>query len=154
MLNQGYWPTEFLTVSKILKESPTKYAQSYLYTEQDTNDLTYFHIYHLKVVQRAIDELQSYLTKKMAEVRTLQTTLARLPGEFNHRQLAVLNNAVNHSNQRYTAISHATSHGVSGETARKDLRYLEQRGLPSRAKAGKQHTWMPAPNLFEKLQQH
>lgn len=154
MLNQGYWLTEFLTVSKILKESPTKYARSYLYTEQDTNDLTYFHIYHLKVIQRAIDQLQSYLTKKMQEVRTLQTTLARQPGEFNHRQMAILNNAVNHPNQRYTAVSHATSHGVSGETARKDLLYLEQRGLLSRAKAGKQHAWVPAPNLLERLDQH
>jgi len=152
MLNQGYWLTEFLTVSKILKEAPAKYARSYLYTEQDANDLTYFHIYHLEVIQRAIDQLQAYLTRKMEEARTLQITLAHQPGEFNPRQVAVLNNALNNPNQRYTALSHATSHGVSGETARKDLLYLEQGGFLARIKAGKQHAWVPAANLRERLE--
>jgi Fic family protein len=40
MLNQGFWLTEFLTVSKILRKAPAKYARSFLYTEQDSNDLT------------------------------------------------------------------------------------------------------------------
>lgn len=151
MLNQGFWLTEFLTVSKILKKAPAKYARSFLYTEQDSNDLTYFHIYHLDVLQRAVAELQRYLTGKMREVRDFQRSLATLPGEFNHRQLALLENAVKNTGQSYTAVSHATSHGVSGETARKDLTHLEERGLLGRTKIGKRFSWVPADNLVERL---
>jgi Fic family protein len=152
MLNQGFWLTEFLTVSKILKESPAKYARSYLHAEQDANDLTYFHVYHLKVIERSIAELQGHLADKMHEARSLQSMLAKMPGDFNYRQIALLNNAANHPNQRYTAVSHATSHNVSGETGRKDLMHLEQRGLLSRIKVGKQYAWVPAANLVEKLE--
>jgi Fic family protein len=151
MLNQGYWLTEFLTVSKILKNAPAKYARSFLHTEQDSNDLTYFYRYHLKVIQRAIAELQDYLKQKMQEVRDLQRSLATLPGEFNHRQLALLDNAVKNAGQSYTALSHATSHGVSDETARKDLIQLEERNLLNRVKIGKRFTWMPVDGLVDRL---
>lgn len=151
MLNQGFWLTEFLAVSKILKKAPAQYARSFLHTEQDGNDLTYFHIYHCRVVKRAIIELQDYLKVKMREARDLQRSLAMLPGEFNHRQLALLDNAVKNQKQQYTAVSHATSHGVSDETARKDLSYLEDRGLLARVKIGKRFSWSPVDGLVDRL---
>lgn len=151
MLNQGFWLTEFLTVSKILRNAPAQYARSFIYTEQDSNDLTYFHIYHLNAIQRAVEELQNYLATKMREARRLQRTLATLPGEYNHRQLALLDNAIKSSRQHYTAISHAMSHGVSDETARKDLMQLEDRGLLVRTKVGKRFSWIAADQLAERL---
>jgi Fic family protein len=151
MLNQGYWLTEFLTISKILKSAPSRYARSFLHTEQDENDLAYFHIYQLEVVQRAIKELHRYLASKMAELRDLQRSLSMQPGEFNHRQLVVLENAIKNPDARYTAISHASSHNVSPETGRIDLTDLEKRGLLSRYKVGKSYTWAPIGNLPEKL---
>lgn len=151
MLNQGFWLTDFLTVSKILRRAPARYARSFLHTEQDQNDLTYFHLYHLQVIKRAVAELQEYLKQKMQEVRDLQRSLVTQPGVFNHRQLALLNNAVNNSEQRYTALSHATSHGVSDETARKDLLVLEDRGLLQRTMIGKRFSWVPAEGLSDRL---
>lgn len=151
MLNQGFWLTEFLTVSKILKNAPSQYARSFLHTEQDNNDLTYFYLYHLNVIKRSVKELQDYLSGKIKEVRDLQRSLATLPGEFNHRQLALLDNAVKNSGQTYTATSHSTSHGVSCETARKDLMMLEDKGLLIREKIGKKYAWLPARNIVDVL---
>ncbi|GAB2743699.1 Fic family protein [Amycolatopsis magusensis] len=151
MLNQGFWLTEFLTVSKILRKAPARYARSFLHTEQDTNDLTYFFLYHLDVLKRAIEDLQQHLSAKMEEARLIQQSLATLPGEFNHRQVAVLDNAVKNPGQNYTARSHGRSHRVSEETARKDLGQLEERGFLLRVKAGKKFAWLPAPGLVEKL---
>jgi Fic family protein len=42
MLRQGYWLTEFLTISSILKKAPAQYARSFVMTEQDEGDLTHF----------------------------------------------------------------------------------------------------------------
>lgn len=151
MLSQGFWLTEFLTVSKILRKAPSQYARSFLHTEQDSNDLTYFHLYHLQVVERAIVELQQYLKLKMQEARDLQRSLATLPGEFNYRQLALLDNAIKNTRQRYTALSHATSHNVSNETARKDLTQLENRGFLVQEKIGKRFSWVSAEGLIDRL---
>lgn len=151
MLKQGYWLTEFLTISKILRNAPAKYAYSFLHTEQDQGDLTYFHIYQLQVIRRSICELHDYLARKMQEIRVLQRSLAMLPGEFNHRQAALLDNATRNPGQRYTAVSHSSSHNVTPETARQDLISLEKRGLLSRTKVGQAHVWVPVPDLSERL---
>ncbi|MGL5444452.1 MAG: Fic family protein, partial [[Mycobacterium] stephanolepidis] len=64
MLRQGYWLSEYLTISRILKTAPSKYSKSFIFTEQDQGDLTYFLIYQLKVIQRALDDLNKYLARK------------------------------------------------------------------------------------------
>jgi Fic family protein len=151
MLRQGYWLTEFLAISKILRAAPAKYGYSFLHTEHDDSDLTHFHIYHLSVVQRAIRELHEYLARKMDEIRGLQRSLAMLPGEFNHRQIALLENAVRRPGQTYTAVSHSSSHNVTVETARQDLMSLESRQLLQRTKVGHAHAWIPHPELASRL---
>jgi len=151
MLNQGYWLTEFLAISKILKAAPGKYARSFLYTEQDEGDLTYFHVYQLSVIQRSIKELHKYLARKMEEVRNFQQSIALIPDQFNHRQLAVLEHAVKNPDANYTSQSHSSSHSVTPETARLDLIDLERRGLLTKHRVLRTHVWTPIPNLADKL---
>ena len=147
MIKQGYWLTEFLVISEILRKAPAKYARSYLHTEQDDNDLTYFYVYQLSVIERAIGKLHEYLARKMHEVRDFQRSLALLPGQFNHRQLAVLERAVRNPSAYYTAQSHAASHNVTIETARQDLLGLERLKLMERSKIGKANAWYPIVDL-------
>jgi Fic family protein len=151
MLNQGYWLTEFLSISKILKAAPSKYATSFLLTESDDSDLTYFFIYQLKVIQRAITELHTYLARKMSEVRDLQRTLASTPGQFNHRQLALLEHATRNPDAHYTMQSHARSHNTSLETGRHDLLALTSKGLLRRQKIGRMYYYLPVDGLTDKL---
>ncbi len=151
MLKRGYWLTEFLTISRILNKAPAQYARSYLYTEQDGGDLTYFFLYHLNVIRRAIDDLDAYLARKVRELRETRLLLAATPGEYNHRKLALLELAIREHGSAFTARSHARSHGVSEETARQDLADLESRGLLIRTKAGKQFVWRPAPDLAVRI---
>ena len=147
MLNRGYWLTEFLSISRILKAAPAQYARSFLHTEQDDNDLTYFILYQLQVIQRSIQELHSYLNRKIRDLQEVRRSLAAMPGEFNHRQLAVLQHAMNNSDAQYTVQSHMNSHSVVHETARKDLLELEQRGLLNKHLVGKAFVWVPVPDL-------
>ncbi len=48
LLRDGYWLSEYISISSILAKAPAKYVMSYLYCETDDNDLTYFIIYHLE----------------------------------------------------------------------------------------------------------
>lgn len=152
MLRQGFWLTEFLTISRILKRAPAQYARSFLLTEQDDGDLTYFFLYQLKVFSRAIDDLHRYLARKADELREVQRHIRATPGEYNHRQLALLEHAVKNPSALYTVASHSRSHNVSGQSARNDFAALEERGLLRRAKVGKRFAWTPAADLAERLQ--
>ncbi len=151
MLRQGYWLTEFLSISRILRKAPSKYVRSFLLTEDDDGDLTHFFIYHLGVIQRAIADLHVYLADKAAEVRDVQSRLKGLPGEFNYRQLAVIDHATRNPFAVYTVASHGASHRVSPETARQDLHALEERELLERFKVSKRYMWRPVENLSSKL---
>jgi len=151
MLAEGYWLTEFLAISRILRAAPSKYARSFLDTEQDEGDLTHFFIYHLGVIQRAIRDLHAYLARKADDLRQAEAEIRALPGEFNHRQLAVVRSAVSEPDQFITAKSHAHSHRVSGQTARQDLIGLESEGYLERHKVGKAFVWRPASDLASRL---
>jgi Fic family protein len=153
MLKQGYWLTEYLTISRILKTAPAQYARSFLLTEQDEGDLTHFVIYHLNVFRRALDELNIYLERKVQELRDTRTVLSSVPGDFNYRQLSLLESAVRNPSNEYTVRSHMKNHGVVEQTARTDLYDLEGRGLLQRYKVGKQFVFTSVPDLSAKIGQ-
>jgi Fic family protein len=112
--------------------------------------LTYFILYHLEVMRRAIRELHDYIRRKTGQLRRLESELRGLV-VLNHRQRALISHALRHPNQLYTCESHRVSHGIVYETARRDLLDLARRGLLLPAKAGKAWRFSPAPDLEHKL---
>lgn len=152
MLREGFWLTEFVPISRILKQAPAQYARSFLLTEQDHGDLTHFFLYQLDVLERAIKDLHEYLARKASEVRDLQRSMRARPGVYNHRQLALLESAVKDPGAEYSVRSHSLSHNTSGETARHDLRALENAGLLVRSRRGKQYVWVPVSDLVDRLE--
>ena len=150
MRTRGYWLIEYLSISRILAKAPSQYGKSFLMTETDERDTTYFVLYQLQVIERAVRELHDYLQKKMAEVRSVEK-LIKGSAEFNHRQLALLSNAVRDPSQLYTMQSHSVSHNVTVETARTDLGDLTTRGLLERRRDGRKHVFVAAPDLAERL---
>jgi Fic family protein len=150
MRTHGYWLAEYLSISSILRKAPGKYTRAFLYTENDSRDTTYFIAYQLKVIERAIDELHAYLQKKVNEIRAVERLIKGSP-EFNHRQLALLGNAVRDSEMAYTYKSHALSHDVTHETARQDLNALVGKGLLEQKQIGLRHHFVPAPDLPVRL---
>ncbi len=149
MLSHGYWLTEYLSISRILKQAPAQYARSFLYTETDGNDATYFILYQLGVVLRAIDELHEYLQRKMQEVRQADALLRT--ADLNYRQTALLSHALRHPDAEYTFRSHMTSHRIVYESARTDLLDLAQRGFLVQRKLGRAFVFRPALDLSDRL---
>jgi Fic family protein len=156
MRRHGYWLTEFVSISSILTRAPAQYAESYLYTETDDNDATYFVIYQLRVLLRAIDRLHIYLASKEEELRRTQEQLQRsavLRAALNHRQLAVVNHALKRPLFTYTIQSHRGSHNVAYETARSDLMRLAKLGLLEQGKVGRSFHFTAPKDLSERIHQ-
>jgi Fic family protein len=150
MRTHGYWLAEYLSISKILREAPSQYVRAFLLTETDERDLTYFILHHLEVIERAIDELRRYLEGKVSNIREVEHLIRGSAG-FNHRQLALLSDALRNPDRTYTFGEHAASHGVTHETARTDLRDLAGRDLLDVQQAGRTYLFRAKPQLAERL---
>jgi Fic family protein len=146
MRTRGYWMVEYLSISRILREAPAQYSRAFLLTETDAGDTTYFLLHQLRTIERAVEELHVYLRRKASEVRDAERLIEGAAG-LNHRQLALLSDAIRHPDGVYTYQSHATSHRVTHETARHDLLQLHERLLLRRSKIGRMHAYTPAANL-------
>lgn len=152
MREQGYWLVEYLSVSKILREAPAQYGRTFLETETDGGDTTYFLIYQLQVIERAIKEMHAYLARKIGEVREIEELTQGADG-FNHRQLALLSNALRHPDHSYSFREHANTHRVTHETARADLSRLVERGLLRRKQLGREYAFEPETDLGKRLRE-
>jgi Fic family protein len=150
MLSNGYWLSEFISISRILKKAPAKYSRSFVYSETDHNDLTYFIIYQLTVLERAIADLHVYLDEKASELRSTERLLRRSQ-ELNHRQVALLSHALKHPAFRYTIRSHQRSHNVVYQTARADLLELARLGLLERRRSGRSFVFLATDDLSTRL---
>ncbi|HEY4219177.1 MAG TPA: Fic family protein [Gemmatimonadaceae bacterium] len=154
MAREGYWLCEYVSISRILKKARGQYARSYLYTETDDNDVTYFILYQMRVLLRAISDLHEYLARKASELHEAETLVrraSRVNDDLNPRQLALIHHALKMPTARYTVESHRISHGVSYETARSDLLRLAKLDLLSQRKAGKAFVFTPSADLRAKL---
>ena len=150
VLSQGFWMFGFLSISSIIRKAPAKYARSFLYTETDENDLTYFILAQLRVIQRAINELYAYLDKKADEIQKTEQFL-QSSATINHRQVDLLGHALRHPGTRYTIASHKKSQGVTYQTARTDLLDLVDRKLLGMTKAGRAFVFTAPRDLPERL---
>lgn len=146
MARHGYPLTRYLSISRVLRDAPAKYARAYLYTETDDSDLTYFVDYHLEVILESITALEQYVQKKMADTKEVEALL-RDSRDLNHRQIRLLNHALRHPGFQYTVTSHQTSHRVVNNTARADLVDLAARGLLLQSRRGRQHVFVAPRNL-------
>lgn len=146
MRKHGYWLVEYLSISRILRDAPAQYARSLLLTETDDNDTTYFVLHQLQTIERAIDDLHAYLRRKTQEIRATERLLGADDG-LNHRQLALLADALRHPDRTYTYTEHARTHRVTHETARADVSALAERGLLDRRQVGRRYLFTPSRAL-------
>jgi len=152
MQSRGYWLTEYLPISRLIRDAPGQYGRAFMETETDGGDTTYFLIHQLRVIERAIADLHDYLKRKVSEVRDVERLLQD-NAALNGRQLALLIDAIRRPAAIYSFDSHALSHRVSHETARSDLRALAESELLISRRRGRKHVFEPAPDLPERLRE-
>ena len=150
MAREGYWLCEYISISRILKKARAQYAESFLYSETDDNDATYFIVHQLNVLVRAVADLHEYLQRKVAEMREVDDMVRHnraLRAELNARQLDLLTHALKQPAGEYTIASHRRAHDIAYGTSRSDLLELAQRGLLDQRKRGRQFYFVAPPKL-------
>jgi Fic family protein len=152
MSRKEYWLIEFISISKVIKQSPTKYARAFLYVETDDNDLTYFLHQQFDVIITSISSLYDYLSKKASELQeTKQLLRGPIQTRLNYRQTALISHALKHPNNFYEIQSHRSSHGITYETARTDLHGLEKLGLLTKSKRGNAFVFQSPSSLSDRI---
>lgn len=151
MLNQGYWLSEYVTISKVLKNAPSKYSTAYLLTEDDEGDLTYFIHYQLDVFLRGLDDLDRYLEAKGQELRTVREALQAGQDGLNHRQVSVLEWLSRDQGHTLDVSGYAKRYAVGDQTARNDLNSLTELGYLVRFKIQRAYAWRVSPSLAAQL---
>ncbi|MCF6209406.1 MAG: Fic family protein [Gammaproteobacteria bacterium] len=155
MLKQGYWTMEFISISKILKSAPAKYTRAYLHTETDDNDVTYFIVHQLNVINQATKDLLIYLENKSKEIKTVEHIVRKSPRLnklLNYRQIALINRALKNPDAVFYVESHRGAHNVTYDTARTDLLKLVKMGVLNKTKIGKAFSFTPTANLKQNLE--
>jgi Fic family protein len=127
MLKNGYWLTEYLSISRIIKGSKTQYEKAYLYTESDDNDMTYFIHYHLKTMEKAFAALKEYINKKQREVVQAARFL-KIPG-INDRTAQLLKILHEDPDRVFNSKEIENRFGISNFTARADLKQMVELGF-------------------------
>jgi Fic family protein len=131
LVSKGYWLVEYLSISRIIIKSPIKYARSYLHTEYDGNDLTYFIHYNLRAMNLAMQDLQSYISRKVAEKKNIYSLIKN--ENLNERQAEIIKDFINFPNKTLGVKELQNQFAISYQTARTDLdhlvklEYLEQK---------------------------
>ncbi|RYU91778.1 Fic family protein [Emticicia agri] len=126
MLRKGYWLTEYLSISRIIKDSKTQYEKAYLYSEID-NDLGYFITYHIKTMEKAFEALKAYINRKQKEVRQAAYFM-RIPG-VNDRMAQILKIFNEDGDRVFTTKEIESIFNISDFTARADLKTLVELGF-------------------------
>ena len=127
MLKQGYWLTEYLSISRVIAMSKKSYEKAYQYVEADYNDLGYFIAYNLKVLDQSFKQLQNYIKKKQNE-RMLANTFLRL-GDINERQAQIIRMYMENPKEVLTVRDLQNKFMVTATTAKSDIVGLLKRGL-------------------------
>lgn len=149
MLREGYWLTEYLSISRVIYHSKTRYEKAFLYTEADDMDLTYFILYNLTAMKKAYDELKSYLARKIRQQSSV-VRFKNLQG-INERQAQVLKMLSDNPTVILTAKELATRFGVTVKTARTDLQTLVSEGFMVATALNKRMVGYVRSDAFETL---
>ncbi len=127
LLKNGYWLTEYLSISRVIMETKTQYEKAYIYTEIDDMDVTYFIHYQVKVLTKAFEDLKDYIAKKKEQRKDL-SKFFKING-INERQAQVLFWLEKDSNRFFTVKEIETIFSTTNQTARTDLEELVEIGF-------------------------
>lgn len=155
MLRNGYWLTEYLSISSVLRKAPGQYARAFLHTETDGADLGYFADHQLQTLEAAVDGLRDYGARKTRERQQADNLLkptSTFGARFNHRQRELLLDALRHPDKHYRIAIHQSEQRVTYQTARTDLLGLESAGLLRRQRRGNAYVFRPVADLAQRLE--
>lgn len=140
MFKKGYAAFRYISISSLLKKSSAKYAKSYLYTETDDMDMTYFIDYQCSVIMRAVAAFKAHSQKTIENIESFNTWLfnSGIYGKLSEKQKVVFQVAKSNPNTIFTARYIEEKLHCSYNTAATVLNGLVDLNLFDKQKDGKE----------------
>lgn len=126
MLKEKYWLTEYMSISRVIARSKKSYEKSFLYTENDDNDMGYFIAYNLRVLKLSFQQLHDYIQRKQMQKKA--SNIFMFNGNINERQAQILQLYVENPFRVVTVKEVQDIFSVAPMTARRDLSELVSQG--------------------------
>lgn len=154
MLKNEYELFRYISISKLLKDDPKGYGLSYMYTERDQNDLTYFIDFQLDIILAAFEELQSYLKSKTEEFNQVLQMLenSKFSNLLNFVEKDLVKKGTKEPGRVFTVKETANSYGLAENTARGYLNKLVNLKLLLPTKDGRTVLYFAPSDLMSRLQ--
>ncbi|MDR3074650.1 MAG: Fic family protein [Candidatus Methanoplasma sp.] len=131
LLKKGYRIVEFLSISRVIKKNKSKYDWSYLLSETDDNDITYFIKFNLQKVQEALDDFLGYIETERKERQEFESAVSERYC-LNMRQKMMIADAMK-SGEPFSIQEMQSKFQVTYQTARTDVMKLEEVGMVKKA---------------------
>lgn len=130
----------YIPISSLLKKAPVQYAKSYLYTETDNMDLTYFLNYQCNIISRAVKQFRTTYETHRKNMEEFNQWLweSGLLEKLDYRQHILLQIAKNETESYFTANEVQYNLGCSYNTAAKTLNKLVDLKLFKKEKKGRE----------------
>lgn len=145
LLKKWYWGFSYIPISTVIKKSKKQYENAYLYSEQDSNNLTYFLVYIANKTNLAFTEFQDYVENKKQKQKNIFSELSHLwLNDRQHKLLAYfLENPKSYTNNSI----HKNYYWIAIDTAKRDLEKLLEKWFLKKEKQGKYVNYFPIENL-------
>lgn len=153
MLKSEYRLFKYISISKLLKENPKDYGLSYMYTEKDNNDLTYFIYFQLDTISKAFEELTNYLNNKVSEFKEISESLEKTVwgNALNFIQKDLIKKALKEPGRIFSIKEVSNSYSITDNTSRAYLNKLTELKLFLSTKDGRKTIYIAPSDLLKKL---
>lgn len=153
MLKSEYTLFKYVSISKLLKEKPREYGLSYMYTEKDDNDLTYFIYFQLDIIRKAFEELKGYLNNKADEFTKVSEALEKTVwgNTLSFIQKDLIKKAVKEPGRIFSIKEVSKSYSITDNTSRSHLNKLVDLKLFFSTKDGRKVIYIAPSDLLTKL---
>lgn len=155
IIKSGYWLFEYVSISKLIQEKRNDYDKSFVYTETDDFDITYFIYNQVETICRAVELLNEYVARKQKDFYEFMDWVDKSPisKKLKREQLEILKEAMRSPGREFTAKQMSDDFGITSNTARKYLNQLVELNLlvQSTKKTGKAVVYLAPANLKSKL---
>lgn len=152
LFKNNYWAIAYLPISMLLKRSSHDYAYSYIYSEQDGLDFTYFFDYNIRRILESITKFQEHIEQKKEQSISITSKIQAAYPELNERQIRTLQYILKDPHASTSAQSYCIMNAVTLRTAYSDLQKLKKLGLIEGTQNGKK-IYYSASALAKQLQQ-
>lgn len=140
---------KYMSISRIIYKTKNMYEKSFLYTEYDDNDLTYFILYNLRTMKKSFEELKQYLKRKTEENNNVLLLLHIK--NVNPRQAQIIKIMKENPHACLLVKEMENRFSIGNQTARTDLYGLVKLGYLSEIQINKRKIAFVKSEKFDML---